>query len=125
MVALFLLALLPVHEDKAEFPAPFRGTWLLRLTSDDGGKNYRSGGNQPLCEVSATEVKFLQKVDFAAEKLTVKAINREGGQETTYSLLFTNGNVWKITDRSGSIAVIIHESTNLKEKTRFVVRLRK
>jgi hypothetical protein len=67
---------------------------LLRLTRYDGGKSYRSGGNQPLCEVSASAVKFLEKVDFAEEKLMVQTVRKESGTGTTYSILFTNGKVW-------------------------------
>jgi hypothetical protein len=115
-----------IAQDAAEIPAAFRGTWSLRLTSSDGGKTYLSGDNKPICEVSATEIKFLRKFDFADEKLTVKTVKTtEANGQSTWHVTFTNGKVWRIVTNSGSITSLLHDSDDEKapEKYRFVTRI--
>ncbi len=109
-------------QDKAnQIPESFRGNWVLRLYSEDGGKSYKSGGNQPICEVSASEVKFVKKVEFSDEKLVVKSVTKaEGNNPDTYLVRFENGKVWKLYELSGSInAIIMHGE---KETYRMTVR---
>lgn len=128
LVLCLAAAPLAIAEDTAEIPAGFRGTWSLRLTSSDSGKTYLTGDNKPLCEVSATEVKFLRKVDFADEKLTVKTVKAtEAFGQSTYHVTFTTGKVWRITTNSGSITSIMHDSDDEKspEKYRIVTRILK
>ncbi|MEZ6112489.1 MAG: hypothetical protein R3C99_15965 [Pirellulaceae bacterium] len=45
---LFVAAAATVGADDkpVEIPDGYRGTWVLRLTSDDGGKTYKSGRRQ-------------------------------------------------------------------------------
>ncbi len=120
------VASLSAAEDAAEIPADLRGTWSLRLTSSDGGKTYLSGGNMPICEVTAAEIKLLRKVDWADEKLTVKEVKTtEADGRSTHHVTFTNGKVWRITTNSGSITSIMHDSADEKspEKYRIVTRI--
>jgi hypothetical protein len=111
-----------VAQDKAnQIPKSFRGNWVLRLYSEDGGKSYKSGGNQPICEVSASEVKFVKKVDFSDEKLVVKSVSKaEGNKTVIYMVRFENGKVWKLYELSGSINAIIMDGD--KETYRMTVR---
>jgi hypothetical protein len=111
--------------DDDQIPENLRGTWVLRLYSDDGGKNYKSGGNQPVCEVSAKEIKFLKKIDFADEKLVLKSVTKIGqGNDAGHALYFANGTFWRVTQLSGSINVLIgkEESGTFKETHRITVR---
>jgi len=113
-------------DDKAAvIPAGYRGTWLLRLTSDDGGKTYRSGGGKAVCEVGEKEVRFVQKVDFSPEKLVVKSVARTDVKGVpTYTIAFDGGVVWKVHEISGSITAMIHktEKDTLTETYRITVR---
>ena len=130
LAIVFCVAIAPlaVAEDAAEIPAAVRGTWSLRLTSDDGGKTYLSGDNKPICEVSATEVRFLRPVDFADEKLTVKAVKTtETNGRPTHHVTFAGGKVWRISTNSGSITSVMLDSDDEKapEKYRIVTRILK
>ena len=60
VAALLVFIPQPARADdpKDVIPRQFQGTWNFRLYSEDGGKTYRSGGNKPICEVGATEVRF-------------------------------------------------------------------
>jgi hypothetical protein len=122
MALLFLWTTTVVAQDKAnQIPENYRGNWVLRLYSEDGGKSYKSGGNQPICEVSASEVKFVKKVDFSDEKLVVKSVTKAEGDKTViYMVRFENGKVWKIYELSGSINAIIMDGE--KEIYRMTVR---
>ena len=60
-VSLLSPMLILADDDENQVPEDLRGTWVFRLYSEDGGKNYKSGGNQPLCEVSAKEIKLLKE----------------------------------------------------------------
>ena len=116
----------PAAGDKAAvIPEGYRGTWLLRLTSDDGGKTYRSGGGQAVCEVTETEVRFVRKVDFSPEKLVVKSVSKaDANGLPTHTITFDGGVVWKVHDISGSITAVIHkaEKDQLTETYRITVR---
>jgi hypothetical protein len=108
-----------------QIPENLRGTWLLRLYSEDGGKNYKSGGNLPVCEVSAKEIKFLKKMDFAEEKLILKALTKFGqGNDAGHALYFENGTVWRVTQIGASINAAIgkEDSGKFKETYRITVR---
>ena len=122
MALLFLWSTTVVAQDKAnQIPESFRGNWVLRLYSEDGGKSYKSGGNQPICEVTASEVKFVKKVDFSDEKLVVKSVTKaEGNNPVTFLVRFENGKVWKLYELSGSISAIIMDGE--KESYRMTVR---
>jgi hypothetical protein len=111
-------------EQLVEIPASFQGTWTLRLTSDNGGKTYSSGGNQPICEVSGKEIKFTREVDFADAKLTVKAvIKQEAPGGSSYLVRFTNGKSWKLSEAGGSItAIMFEQEKDAAEKYRITVR---
>lgn len=115
-----------VADDKlAEVPEPFRGTWLLRLTSNDGGKSYKSGDGKAICEVSPTEIKFTRKVEFSDEKLIVKSVTKSDDKgKATYVIGFENKVVWRLFDLGGSITAIIHapENDTLTETYRITVR---
>lgn len=128
VVAVLLKAPKP-DDSRSELPAELRGTWLLRLTSADGGKTYRSGGGGPICEVSATEIKFVRAVEFADEKMTVKKIvpSKEAEGATGFAVYFASGKVWKTWQRDNSITVMIYgqEGEKLREAYRIVVRVRK
>lgn len=112
-------------EKPIQIPEEFRGTWVLRMTSDDGGKSYKSGDGKAICEVSEKEIKFARKVDFSDEKLVVKSIKKsEREKGTTYLIGFENGKVWKLSESGGSITAVIHssEKEKLTETYRITVR---
>ncbi|MBI5760576.1 MAG: hypothetical protein HZA46_18830 [Planctomycetales bacterium] len=111
-------------DDKpAEIPAALRGTWLLRLTSDDGGKTYKSGDGKPLCEVSGDTIQFVRKVEFSDEKPKVKQVTTE--KDTTL-IDFDNDRHWRITQNGKSITTQMHtrEGEKLRETYRIVIRLK-
>jgi uncharacterized protein YaiE (UPF0345 family) len=111
-------------DDKpAEIPEALRGTWLLRLTSDDGGKTYKSGDNKPLCEVSADAIKFVRKVEFSDEKPKVKQVTTE--KDATLIDL-DNDRHWRITQNGKSITIQMHtrDGEKLRETYRIVIRLK-
>lgn len=120
IAVLFVWTTTVAAQDKT-IPESYRGNWVLRLYSEDGGKSYKSGGNQPICEVSASEVKFVKKVDFSDEKLVVKSVTKaEGNNPVTYLVRFENGKVWKLYELSGSITAIVMDGD--KETYRMTVR---
>lgn len=122
----FSAAAFGADESSIRIPEGFRGTWLLRLTSDDGGKTYRSGGGKAVCEASATEIKFTQKVDFSDERLVVKSVTKSDGNGTEIWLIgFENAKVWKLYDLGGSITAIIHDDDNGKLTETFRITVRK
>ncbi len=112
-------------EKAAAFPEQFRGTWLLRLTSDDAGKTYRSGGGKAVCVVSEKDVRFVEKVEFSPEKLVVKSVAKaDVNGVPTYTIGFEGGVVWKVHEVSGSITAMIHKDDKgrLTETYRVTVR---
>lgn len=118
---LFLAATAGADGEPVEIPEGFRGIWMLRLTSDDGGKTYRAADGKPICEVSKREIKFTRKVEFSVEKLVVKSVTKSDGKGTATHLIgFDNGKVWKLSENGGSITAIIHdrEKEKLTEKYR-------
>lgn len=127
-VAVLALCLLAA-DPPAEMPAGLRGTWLLRLTSDDSGKTYRSGDGKPVCEVSATTVRFLRKVPFAAENLTITrvATSAEANGTPAHRITFADGTSWKITQVPPSITIQVYgrPAEAERETYRLVVRLQK
>ncbi len=114
-------------DDKpVEIPDGYRGTWVLRLTSDDGGKTYKSGGGQAICVVSEKEIKFARKVDFSDGKLVVKSVTKSDGKgPPTYLIGFENGKVWRLSESSGSITAIIHDSEKEKLTETYRITVRK
>ena len=115
----------------ADWPAPLRGVWLLRLTSVDGGKVYLTGDGKAVCEVSATEVKFTRKVDFAPQSLTVKECVETLDDKGTIrrTVRFEDGTSWELWQKQGdgSITVMIHggDGEKPRETYRMVVRIQK
>jgi hypothetical protein len=108
-----------------EIPEAYRGTWVLRLTSDDAGKTYKSGGNMPICEVTAKEIKFTTKVAYSDEKLTVKSVaKKEAPSKTNYAVTFDNGKVWILEQNGANITAVMHDSKDemLTETYRITVR---
>src|SRR4051794_36707851 len=98
----------PSSRDDNQIPTTLRGTWVLRLYSDDAGMTTKSGDHARLCEVSSKDVKFLKKVDFSDEKLAVKSVSKIGqGDDAGHAVYFANGAVWRTMKIGGSINVVV------------------
>jgi hypothetical protein len=107
-VCLLLLTTPASSRDDNEIPTVLRGTWVLRLYSDDGGMSNKSGDNARLCEVSSKEVRFLKKMNFSDEKLAVKSVRSIGqGDDAGHAVYFANGSVWRILKIGNSINVMV------------------
>ncbi len=126
--AAFSIATTALAQDPlTEIPEAYRGTWVLRLTSDDAGKTYKSGDNLPICEFTAKEIKFTKKVSYSDEKLTVKSVaKKEAPGKTNYSMTFENGKVWILDQNGASLTALMHdaEGEKLTETYRIVMRKR-
>lgn len=110
-----------------EIPESHRGTWVLRLTSDDGGKSYKSGDGMPICEITAKGIKFTKKVAYSDENLVVKSVTkREAAGKATYSVTFENGKVWLLDQNGPSLTAILQDASGekLTETYRIVMRKR-
>jgi hypothetical protein len=126
IVAFSIVTTGQAQETLTEIPEAYRGTWILRLTSDDAGKTYKSGGNLPICEVTAKEIKFTQKVPYSDEKLTVKSVaKKEAPTKTNYAVTFENGKVWILEQNGANITAMIQDSKEEKLTETYRITIRK
>lgn len=120
------------QDSLTEIPEAYRGTWVLRLTSDDAGKTYKSGGNLPICEVTAKEVKFTKKVDYSDEKLVVKSVTKKSlptppgdSSGVIYEVTFENGKVWILEQNGANITARLHDLKDKKLTETYRITIRK